>query len=783
MSRCSYMPNTFPRRFTRNLRTGWLSPRRVRFWLVVVGVAYTLVGFFVLPWIIQNVAVDTVRDRSGHELQIDGVYTNPFTLMLRVDGLTLSDGDDFDLLSLNHLSANLSWSSVTNRAWTFSSIGLDGLMVAEERFTSGETRLTRLVESFAASAEAPAEPDSLPTLRVEELRVEDAAFHFTNHLREPSAEAGHEPTPTRLSLQDIAIAVDGFSLAAGERFPARLSGQFARGGAFAFDGQVQVLPTPAFEGEASIEELAIAPFEPYLRQAAIVRIDSGALNLDGTIRRDEDEPLAFLGTAGIDTLRISRSSDGVTLIGWQTLQTDRLDLRLGDGRLETDTVRLEGLSGRIVIHEDRTTNFGRLLAIDPETTTEGVSADSALLGMTIANIEVTDGSVRFTDRSLPLPFSTYIQALSGEVSTLSSESAEPARVQLEGQVEDYGRASVGGTINAWQPMRETNLELNFRNLRIPDYSAYTVRFAGRRIASGTMDLDLDYTITDRQLDGQNNLVLRDLELGERMEAPNAMDLPLDMALALLKDEDGVINLDLPVTGSMGDPEFGFGQVIRQAIGDAIGSIVTAPFRFLASLVGTEDEDLGTVTFPAGRSDLTAPMRERIDTLRKALEKRPALALELPGAFDPALDGPPLQRRSAMDELRKRLDRKIDDPSLSAEATLEIVEEMFADYYPDTTLEKVRARFTTAGEDSPEEETFDALSYRNHLAEQVVAAQPLTDEDLKALGNARAAAVRDALMASETDRGIAARRLRLLEPVEVDSGEGERVAMQIGIAPD
>ncbi len=778
------MPNTSLRRFASYLQTGWLSPRRVRFWLVVVGVVYTLVGFFVLPWIIQDVAVDTIRDRSGHELQIDGVHTNPFTLTLRVDGLTLSDGDDSDLLRWNQLSANLSWSSVINRAWTFSSIGLDGLVVAEERFVSGRTRLTRLVESFAASAEAPAEPGPLPTLRVEELRVEDATFHFANQLRDPSAEAGDQPARTRLSVQDIAIAVDGFSLGAGARFPAQLSGQFARGGAFAFDGQVQVLPTPAFEGEASIEELVLAPFEPYLRQTAIVRIDSGALNLDGTIRSDEGEPLAFLGAAGIDTLRISRSSDDVTLIGWQTLRTDRLDLRLGDERLETDTVRLEGLSGRIVIHEDRTTNFGRLLVIGPETTPEGGgSADSAKLGMTIANIEVTDGSVRFMDHSLPLPFSTYIQALSGEITTLSSESAEPARVELEGQVEDYGLASVSGTINAWQPMRETNLELTFRNLRVPDYSAYTVRFAGRRIASGTMDLDLDYTITDRQLDGQNNLVLQDLELGERMEAPDAMDLPLDMALALLKDEDGVIDLDLPVSGNMDEPEFGFARVIRQAIGDAIGSIVTSPFRFLANLIGAEDEDLGTVEFPAGRSDLTPPMRERINTLRKALEKRPALALELPGAFDPALDGPPLRRRSAMDELRKRLDREIDDPSLSAESTRETIEKMFVDYYPDTTLEKVRARFTTVAEDSPEEETFDALSYRNHLAEQVVAAQPLTDEDLKALGNARAAAVRDALMASETDRGIAARRLRLLEPVEVDSGEGERVAMQIGIAPD
>lgn len=775
------MLDTSLQRFTGYLRGRWLSPRRVRFWLLVVAAAYTLVGFLVLPWIIEYVAVDTVRDRSGHALEIEAVHTNPFTLTLQVDGLALSDGDDSDLLRGKQLFADLSWSSVIDWAWTFSAIRIDGLTVDEERFASGETRLTRLIEAFSgeAPAESAPEPGPPPAVRVEALRVEDSAFHFTDH--------AHDPEPARLSVQDVAFALDGFSLQEGDRFPARLSGRFAGGGTFAFDGRLQVLPAPSLEGEARVEALALGPFEPYLRRVARVHIASGTLSLDGTIRSDAGEPLAFQGTAGIDTLRISESSDDVRLVGWQALRTGRVDLRLGDGRLETDAIRLEGPSGRVVIHEDRTTNFGRLLVADRPAADEGeATSGPAPLAVTIANVQVTDGSLRFADHSLPLPFSTNVQALSGAISTLSSESAEPARVELEGRVEDYGLASIDGTVHAWQPMRETNLKLTFRNLQVPEYSPYTVSFAGRKIAAGTMDLDLEYAITDRQLDGNNNLVLQDLELGERMEAPDAMDLPLEMAVALLKDDNGVIDLDLSVSGNMGEPEFDIGRVIRQALGNALGSVVQAPFKFLASLVGSESEDLGKVEFPAGRSDLTPPMRERIDTLRKALEKRPALALELAGPFDPELDGPPLRRRSAMDELQKRLaeaGREVEEPSLSAESTRETVEKMFTDYYPDTDLEEVRARFTKTAEDSPEEETFDALSYRNHLAERVVAAQPVTDEDLEALGNARAAAVRDALMASETDRGIAARRLRLLDPAEVDAGDGERIAMEIGIAPD
>lgn len=775
--------------FSRNVRARWLSPRRVRFWLLVVVAAYTLVGFFVLPWLIHSIAVDTVADRSGHELQIEAVHTNPYTLTLRVEGLSLSGSDETPLVEWERLFANLAWSSVINRAWTVSEIHLDGLTVAEERFASGETRFTRLIEAFAgdAPAEPDAEPGELPALRITALRVEDAAVHFTDHLRDPAAAAGAEPDPIRLSVQDIALAVDELSLKAGERFPAQLQGQFAGGGGLTFDGMLQLLPSPALEGGARIEALALAPFEPYLRQIALVRVDSGTLSLDGTVRRDAQEPFAFRGTAGIESLGISEDSGSDTLLGWERLETDRLHLQLGQNRLESGAIRLDGLTGQVLIREDRTTNFGRLLVEDPQAEEQNDdTADTDPLAITVASIDLADGGFRFEDRSLPLPFAANIQDLSGRISTLSSESAAPARVELEGRVEDHGLVSISGDVHAWQPMRETDLALTFRNLRIPEYSAYTVRFAGRRIAAGTMDLDLDYTITDRQLDGSNKLVLRDLELGERMDSPDAMDLPLDMAIALLKGPNGVIDLDLPVSGNVGEPDFDIGQVIRQALGDAIRSVAQAPFRFLASLVGAEDEDLGRVEFLAGRSDLTPPQRERINTLREALEQRPALVLELAGPFDPAIDGPPLRRQAALEALRQRLaeaGREVDDPALADESVRDTVEAMFAAHYPDTNLADVRARFTEADGEAAGEETFDGLSYRNHLAERVIAAQPLTEAALKALGNARAAAVRDALTAPESGKGIAADRLRLLDPTGVDSDEGRRVAMQIGIATD
>lgn len=779
------------RRFGGYLRTRWVSPRRVRFWLLVLVVVYTLLGFFVVPWVVQYIAVNTVRDDFGRELRIDAVHANPYTLTLWVDGVALDDTDNHQLLGWERLFVDLAWSSAVNRTWIFQTIRLDKPIIQEERFASGETRLSRLPPEPSDKAPTEDEPAALPALRINELRVEGAVLRFADNLQEVRTATADKPNQVSLALQDVDLSVEELSLQESARFPVRLNGQLAGGGVLAFDGTLQLLPTLALEGSTRIDELVLTQAEPYLRQFADVRLDSGTLNLSGKMRTDAQQPFAFQGSAGIEALKITEGSNDESLIGWQSLQTEQLDLRLAEKRIETAPILVDGLSGQVVIHEDQTTNFGKLMAKPPADAKDdgeaaGTDEDTAPFGVTIEGIELTEGAFRFADNSLPLPFSTRIHALSGQISTLSSTSEQPARVKLEGQVAEYGLAHVDGAVHAWHPTRETNLELRFRNLQIPEYSPYTVRLAGRKIAGGTMDLDLEYAIKDRQLDGHNNLVLHDLKLGEKMAASDAMDLPLDLAIALLKDSDGVIDLALPVTGDVGNPEFDFGKVIRQALGNVIASIVTSPFRFLANLVGAGSEDLGQVEFPQGRTELLPPQRARVAKLREALNQRPALALELAGPFNQRFDGPALKHQKAIEALRKRLaqaDREVADPSLTAESNQDIVETMLTTYYPDADLEAVRARFTEKKNESSDEAEFDALSYRNHLAERVIAAQSVTDADFEAIANARASAVRDTLIDPNADTRIESDRVRLLDPKELDSVDGERIPMEIGITAD
>ncbi|MFI9655127.1 DUF748 domain-containing protein [Guyparkeria sp. GHLCS8-2] len=768
--------------------------RRVRLWVLVAVALYTLAGFFLVPWLAGWIAQDKVQEDLGRELRIGDIDFNPYTFTLEVTDSALADPDGHELAAFDRLFVNFTLVSLFDQAWTFQQVRLEGPVVQEERFASGETRFTRLMDDAAGEPAATSE-GGMPPMVIRDMDVVEGVIRFADHLTTASDPSG---TTATIAVQEFALSLNDAALHENSGFPLHFAGQFKPGGAFSFDGEMRVSPTFGVNGGLRAETLALSPAEPYLQQVARLAIKGGNLSLDGRLSVSADEPLAFRGSAGVDGFSLAPLDPGDTepVAGWQAMKVEQLDLSLAQRSLEASSVSIEGGSGRVIIRKDRTTNFNRLLVARAEG--EGPAAegddgeDAAPFLVSIAGIVLADSRLQFADHSLPLPFSTRIHKLNGKISTLASDTQTPADVQLEGQVGEHGLARIEGTIHAWQPMRDTNVTLTFRNLVVPDYSPYTVAFAGRRIAEGRMDLDLGYRLVDGKLAGSNAIVLHDLELGEEVESPGAMDLPLSLAVALLKDSEGMIKMDIPVTGELGDPHFALGGAIRSAIGDAIGDIVSAPFRFLASLVGAGEEDLQRIAYPAGRSDLTPPQHQRVGLLREALVKRPALALELAGPFDPNVDGPALKRQRAVEQLAEWLreqGREVSSPDLTAESTQEAMEALFSSAYPQTSLDEVRARFTRKpGEDPEGRSAFDAVAYRAHLAEAVIAAQPVTDADLAALGQARARAVRDRLLADTPDgpqegTAVEPERVQLAEPRAVESENDEQVVMEVGLAVD
>ncbi len=758
--------------------------RRVLLWVLVPVALYTLAGFFLVPWLAGWIAEDKVREDLGRELRIGDIDFNPYTFTLEVTDFVLADPDGHELVAFDRLFVNFTLVSLIDQAWTFQQVRLEGPVVQEERFSSGETRFSRLKDDASGEPE-PTGEGGMPATVIRDLDVVEGTIRFADHLPLASDPSG---STTTISVQEFTLSLDDATLQENTLFPVHFDGQLKAGGAFSFNGEMQVLPVFEINGGLRVEALALSPAEPYLQQHARLAIRGGNLSLDGRLSVSDDEPLAYRGSAGVDGLSLAPLEVGNTepVVGWQVMEIEQLDLSLVQRSLETSSVSIEQGSARIIIYEDQTTNFNRLLVARAEgedPAPEGDDGqDAAPLHVSIAGIVLADSRLQFADQSLPLPFSTRIHKLNGEVSTLASDTKIPSTVQLEGQVGEHGLARMEGKIHAWQPRQDTDVTLTFRNLVVPGYSPYTVAFAGRRIAGGRMDLDLGYHLADGKLEGSNAIVLHDLELGEKAESPGAMDLPLSLAVALLKNSEGVIEMDIPVTGDLGDPQFHLGSAFRSAIGDAIGNIVSAPFRFLAGLVGADEEDLKRIAYPAGRSDLTPPQSQSVGMLRKALVKRPELVLELAGPFDPDVDGPALKRQRAIEQLAEWLreqGREVSAPDLTAESTQDAMEAIFSSAYPKASLDEIRERFTREQDEPEGRSEFDAVAYRAHLAEEVIAAQPVTDVDLAALGQARAAAVRDRLLAEGT--AVEPERVLLGEPREVKSGNDEQVVMEVGLA--
>ena len=210
-----------------------------------------------------------------------------------------------------------------------------------------------------------------------------------------------------------------------------------------------------------------------------------------------------------------------------------------------------------------------------------------------------------------------------------------------------------GALNPFSPLANTNLNVVFRNVDMVPASPYAMKFAGYRIAEGKISLDLRYRVRDRKLEGDNKIVIDKLTLGERVDSPDALKLPLELAIAVLKDADGRIELGLPVTGDLSDPQFSYAAVLWKAFSNVLTSVVTAPFRALAGLFGGSGEKLQAIEFDPGSDRLLPPEREKLLQVAQLLARRGQLRLSVPGQFSEAADGAALRARSVRVEIARR----------------------------------------------------------------------------------------------------------------------------------
>ncbi|MEO8408513.1 MAG: DUF748 domain-containing protein, partial [Oxalobacteraceae bacterium] len=268
--------------------------------------------------------------------------------------------------------------------------------------------------------------------------------------------------------------------------------------------------------------------------------------------------------------------------------------------------------------------------------------------ITIRKFTLQGGKVRYTDNFIKPNYTAHLMDLGGVVTGLSSDPSSSASVNLHGAVNSAPLA-IAGRINPLKGDLALDLKANVRGMELAPLSAYSGRYVGYGIDQGKLSFEVAYQIENRTLTAQNRLILDQLRFGDKIDSAGATTLPVRFAVALLQDRNGVIDIDLPIGGSLDDPQFSIGGIIVKVIGNVLTKAVTQPFALLGSLFGGGAE-MSTLEFDAGQFAISPAGAATLGSLAKALIERPALKLEISGRADPATDRAGLQRAA--------LDRKV-----------------------------------------------------------------------------------------------------------------------------
>lgn len=626
--------------------------------------------------------------------------------------------------------------------------------------------------------------------------------------------------PAELALDDIALDVEGVGNDMTAALPVKLSFDVRTGGHFAASGKV-VPAAPSVEADFKLADLALKIAQPYLAAQTTLTLADGKLSTQGRALYDAKGP-NVKGAFTIDGLRLTEPGVRKPLLAWKSFGTRKLTLT--QQRLDLGELRLVGLDTELIIDKDKSINFKRVLKTIGEPAPAGqAAADQAPAAppekaaapakppaflVKIDRLRFHRCELDFADHSLVLPFGTRIHNLRGSIAGLSNRPGAAGQIELDGEVDDYGMARAVGQVDLFNPTDGLDMRVQFRNVEMTRLTPYTATFAGRKIDSGKLSLDLQYKIKQRQLQGDNQVIMDQLTLGERVESPTAKDLPLDLALAILKDSSGRIDLGLPVSGSLDDPEFSYGQIVWKAIVNVLTKIVTAPFRALGALFGGGAEEIANVAFEAGAAQLTPPEREKIARLAEAMGKRPGLVLAVGGIFAEA-DRVALQdrqlRRAVLAKAGQQIAEKGDPGPISTQqpkvqealetlykervgaADLAALKEGFRSANPGQLQEGLGGRMMsrlsgllrekkTLGAD--EVEKLKGGDFYGILFERLRALEAIPAERLQALAQARGEGVVEVLKGA----GVAAERVRLQPPeaAKPEEGAGGEIPLRLGL---
>ncbi len=404
---------------------------------------------------------------------------------------------------------------------------------------------------------------------------------------------------------------------------------------------------PSVDAVIDLSGISLTSLQPYIEPYVTLKLESASVSAKGKLTYGvpgAGQKTAFDGSVNLDKLLLTDPDAQKTYLSWEALQIPEIKFTLQPNGLQAQDVKITKPVGDLIIEKDRTLNLAKVFRNRQNGKTPAPVSnvkkndDQQGFPYQISRIEVDGGDMNFADLSLRPQFITHIHDITGEIMALSSKPNARARIRLDGDVDRYGIAKIRGIIQQKNFRRSSRLNMVFRNLDMKSLSPYSGKFAGRLIKSGKVSANLKYRIQDYKMEGDNNIVIQNLVLGKHVDEPGAADLPLDLAVALLEDSDGRIDIGLPVTGDLSDPQFSIGPLIGKLFTNLITKVVTSPFSVLGNMFGSDFNNFDIVEFDRGSAAILPPAKEKLLKLAEVLKKRPQLKIVIQGRYSPEFDG-------------------------------------------------------------------------------------------------------------------------------------------------
>ncbi len=500
--------------------------------------------------------------------------------------------------------------------------------------------------------------------QINHAEIRDWSIHFENR------DAGQKVVT---DVEGLTVVVDNLSSQPDQTVQLAVDAKVNQHGTLSLAGNLNLSPLKA-EIDLDFRKVDIRFVQPYIDEFVNLSVRQADLTLQGKLQLAQTKRNSlqthFTGNGGIGKLVTVDQLSRQPFVSWNDLSLKGIRFDLAPLSIVVDQVRLDNLSARVILSSAGRLNLqdimrseagGRKSLTDAEEKSR-LASETPAAGTRVATTSkkgpgysvkigkwlINKGRIRFSDNFIRPRYTANLSNLQGSVSGLSTAANKRAAVNLRGRVNGAPLA-ITGSFNPFGSLA-LDIKAKVKGMELAQFSAYSGKYIGYGIEKGKLSFDVAYKVENDQLSAENALILDQLTLGEKVESESALNLPVSLALSLLKDRNGVIDINLPVGGSLNDPEFSVGGIVLRVIVNLIQKAVTAPFSLLASVIG-DSEELSWLPFDPGSHAISPAGEKKLGVLARALEERPGLSLEIAGRYDPAVDSEGLGKMTILRKIK------------------------------------------------------------------------------------------------------------------------------------